>query len=552
MLENEARQRLTFSGTTPDTDTNTTIRDDAAQSTAPPAESETPAGDYSNVHSVLRNVDYWFEREVGTIRREAERLAAEWAAGNLPGLTDKRVEVLDTEKVLAHSCESLWQAWPERTKVQMQGAVDSATGELSREVANARAAITEALIAGDELKEAESKIDSVRRSQETGNREVKYGAQLGKISFWLLAIVLVVVEFMANHPVFRIIFPLPANLELKMAEVTENALGAGGWGSGVRLAALEISSYVEATALALIIVIVLVVCAKSAGAAVRAMTTLKEDDYSFAAASIRSLHRQAKTVLLVSTVVAVCIVGFLYNARNGAPDLVEGRRADAKATVAAAQAELDAVSAAGPSREGELSGADARVSDARVEVGRQEDRLAFARTVATNNGGILLLNVALIGAAFLIGFLKDARDLTETIGEDADIVALKQKCLATREQVRRLTDRARSGVMGGDAAHARTNSLLRSDPLATLDAKRATLSAIIPTWREVNARIRRIDPSNIVAFQQPVVLNLIDISDSVRLQTPETLGRALAELDQLRSEVNRVERIVDSPIGLVA
>jgi hypothetical protein len=282
------------------------------------------------------------------------------------------------------------------------------------------------------------------------------------------------------------------------------------------------------------------------------MTALKEEDYSFAAASIRSLHRQARTELLVATFPALCILGFLYSARVGAPDLVEGRRDDAKATVVAAQSELDAIVAAGPAREGELTAADTKVEDARLEVQRQEDQLAFANTVEKNNLGMLLLNLALISAAVLIGFKRDSRDLTETIGEDADITRLKEKCLTTREQVRRFTERARSGVVAGDAAHARANSMLRSDPLATLEAKRATLNSIIPTWREVNARIRRIDPSNIVAFQQPVILNLIDISDRVQLQTPETFERALADLDQLRREVNRVERIADTPIGLAA
>lgn len=551
MFDTEDSKRITFPTTTPET-TTAVSQHSAASATEALRSSDSGSDDYSGVPGITRNVDAWFEREVTAIRREAERFGAEWAAGNIPALNDTRTQPLDPEKILAHSCESLWQAWPERAKVHTQGAIDSAAGELVRDVANARAAITEALIAGDELTEAEAKIESIRRSKDTGRRDVKYGALLGHIPFWLLAVVLVLVEFLANHPVFRILFPLSAGLELRMNEVVENLLGTGGWLSGLKLTLLDIFSYVEATALAAISVTVLVVAAKSAGAALRARSTLKEDDYSFAAASIRSLHRQMKTVLLVTGSIAICLLIFLGIARHGAANLVAARLADAKATVVVAQTELDAVIAAGSSREAELSSSDAKIGEARAEVRRQEDRLAFAKTVEKNNFGMFLLNIALVAAGILIGFLSDARDLTETIGEDADIVRLKQKCLSTREYVRRLTEQARSHVLGADAAGARTYSLLSANPLDTLNAKRATLSGIIPTWREANARLRRIDPSNIVAFQQPFLPDFVDISNSVQLRTPETFERTLGELDRLRNEINRVERIVDTPIGLAA
>ena len=325
-----------------------------------------------------------------------------------------------------------------------------------------------------------------------------------------------------------------------------------GWFTGIKLAGLEFASYVEATALASIIVVVLVVSAKSAGAALRALTALKEEDYSFAAASIRALRRQMFTVLFVAGVIAGSIVTFLSMARTGAPALVAERLAIADTTRMKAEQEQRIIREAGQEREADVSDADVKAQEARIEVSRQQDLLAFAKTVEKNNNGMLFLNLALVGAGILIGFLRDSRDLTETIGEDADIVRLKQKCLTTREQVRRLTERARTHLTSADAAYARTNSLLRSDPLATLDAKRATLNGIIPTWREVNARMRRIDPSNIVAFQQPFLPSLIEIRNSVMLQKPETFGRTMNELERLRGDINRVERIADAPIVLVA
>src|SRR5690606_28329129 len=38
----------------------------------------------SGVHSITKKTNYWFEREVGQIEREAERLAIQWAEKGLP------------------------------------------------------------------------------------------------------------------------------------------------------------------------------------------------------------------------------------------------------------------------------------------------------------------------------------------------------------------------------------------------------------------------------------------------------------------------------------
>ena len=57
--------------------------------------------------------------------------------------------------------------------------------------------------------------------------------------------------------------------------------------------------------------------------------------------------------------------------------------------------------------------------------------------------------------------------------------------------------------------------------------------------------MRGLDPSHILAFQQPIALELGDIEESVILTSPETLGASRQELDRLRSEANRVERIAD-------
>ena len=501
-------------------------------------------GDYTGVHKILTNVDYWFNVELNQIDKEANRYANEWALQNIPGLTERRDELLPPEKDLVSRCESLWKQWPHRMKVKVQEAIDRGGDELAKAVSEGRAAVTEAKVAGDELQDAEKKIEEIRRATERETPKVQYMAFMRKPLWVFLTVVLVCVEFVANQPVFRIIWPMSRMVQRSADEAMEGAATNGVW-AGLSLTGTEIMMHVEATVLALAVVIMLFVLAKELGVALRALTALRPEDHPFSASSIRTLHRQKWLVSIVTGLSVLFIVGFLFMARSKATNVVESRLVGARALTKAVEAGLDSVQVAGPSRADEILIYAGRLTEAREDVERKSELLAFARTVQDNNLGILILNFAFVGAALIVGFLGDARDMTETRGEHPDLPHLKTKCLSCRERLRRFTDQARDAVRQGDGAISRVNSLLRSKPLATLEAKRSRLLAMIPRWRGENARLRGLDPSHILAFQQPIALELGDIEESVILTPPETLGVSRQELDRLRSEANRVERIAD-------
>jgi hypothetical protein len=368
---------------------------------------------------------------------------------------------------------------------------------------------------------------------------------MGRRTFWFFALMLVVVEFVANQPVFRIIFPLSRLVEATAKDQIELAAAAGLW-AGLKLAAVELLMHVEASLLALVVVVLLVVLAEQFGVALRALTALRAGDHPFAAASIRALHRQKWWMTGFTAVGAILIVVFLATSRGNAATVVQERVRETERAYGEATREVQVIEAVGESQQDRLAGARDKQSQLFDEVQQKKDQLAFAKTVKQNNPAIVLLNIALVCGAIVLGFLSDKRDITEVQGEHPDLAALRAKCLACKARVRQYTDEAREHVRVGEGAVSRVNSLLRAKPLATLEAKRARLFGMIPKFRSENARQRGIDPSHILAFQQPVVINLVDVSEFVTLTTPETFEGAQQELNRLRTEAIRVERAADN------
>ena len=80
------------------------------------------------VHAVTRNTDYWFEREIGVIERDARVAAEQWAARGLPRHDVPRTEPLEPEQVLTARCAQLFRDWQRRVRTKMQDAIEAASG----------------------------------------------------------------------------------------------------------------------------------------------------------------------------------------------------------------------------------------------------------------------------------------------------------------------------------------------------------------------------------------------------------------------------------------
>ncbi len=120
----------------------------------------------------------------------------------------------------------------------MQDAIDSEASDLGQRVANGRASVTEAKIASEELADAERRIEEIRKATEKEIQPVKYDAFMPTWLKVTLTVLLIFVEFIANQPIFRIIWPLSANIERSAADAIESASTQGVFAAGLSLAGI--------------------------------------------------------------------------------------------------------------------------------------------------------------------------------------------------------------------------------------------------------------------------------------------------------------------------
>jgi hypothetical protein len=493
---------------------------------------------FSGVHDVLKTVDYWFEREVHSLEQEAEQLALQWAEQNLPTLHANGNDPLPPEDVLAKHAGQIWRSWPERMQVKMQDAIDGAAAVMARSVAEARAALVEMKLTRLKMEEAESRIEELRRESELHRGPIQYVAMMGKWTAVSLSVLLVIVEFIANQPVFRILWPMNSEVSAALRGEIRNVPPEGLW-SGIELSLREIVSFFEASMLALVVVVILFLLAKTFGLALRPLFALRSEDHPFASRSISAMHRQKKVLLWASGIGTAFVLIFLVLSRSMAPTVAEGRVPAARSELTRLVSERDSLLRARQIVPSELS---VRILQAKDKVEQLESDLAFAQNIAQNNVSILLLNVSLVAFALVIGFMGDARDVNDTLGEHPDLKPLKDKCLRLTEAQVVHSGVARRALLNGELALGQLQSLLRSRPLATIDAKRSRLNAIIPRWRSTNVRRRGIDAASVEAFRRSPALALVDIGDSIPMVKPAGTEDYARDLQDIRDEVFTLER----------
>ena len=493
---------------------------------------DTLPGVFSGVHDVTKNVDYWFNRELYEIEREANRLAAEWAQSNLPTLTEEGEQVLAPESYLARRCGELWQAWPQRIQVKMQDAINGTAAELVSCIAKVRSAITEVKVAREQHAATEEKIMEIRRQTNAETAPVRYDRF---IPFWLEILLIVIVlgaEFVANQPVFRLIWSLPQQVSEQLADNLE-ALQDGGWYAGLQVAALEAISYVEASALAMAAVLFLLLLADYLGKSLRPLVALRAADHPYAARSIAALRREKRSVLLVTAIGTLAIITFFYQARGKADVMITERINGVQDQLSKVQKQIED----SPPDLGPAPGLAEKEARHLADLSRLEGEKFMALSIKSNNQQILLFNIGLVCFAVLVGFLSANHNISEKLGEHPDLQPLKDKAIRLREQVERENASARESLSQGRQAVARMHGLLGASPLATLGAKRERLESVIPRWRTELSRLRGIHPNSVASFRRPPLLELPPVPAAVQGTRPEGIEDLESELLSLTKEI---------------
>src|SRR4051812_14923940 len=493
-------------------------------------------GDESGVHAVTRRTDYWFNRELAQLETEAKQLAADWADKGLPRHDVERVTVFEPEQVLAMKCLELFRQWHKRVRTRMQDHIQIASTNLNRLIGESRAEVNALETTATERSSTRTQIDNLQHFKETDPARVGYDRIFkSSVGFWIFAAILTMAEFTANFPVFRLLLPMDSTL-VQLASTLGEAAEAHTWLAGPLVLFQDILLHFEAFLVALIAVVILVLLGKTTGSSLRSIIAFRASESPMAATTIRAHRRQHATIFVVGVLGIASVLSFMYYSRAQIAETAQSRvRADSVSLRQALLQQQDAGS--------DLAKAPAamqRVKDASRTLQQHLDDAAYAETVQRINDAIVLLNIGLVLAAMTLGFVYKREDLTDRQGEHASLKPLRKKLqLLEREAL----DHARLGrirLSEASAEAGRINHLLESHPLRDWQAKQDRLQSVILQFRGENARLRGLDPANVIAFAQPsrVVFPVLDENEELR--RPVELDRLLDRLVEVETEFVRV------------
>ncbi|GLC27756.1 hypothetical protein [Roseisolibacter agri] len=495
-------------------------------------------GAASGVHAITKKTDYWFEREVGGIEKQAVEWADAWADKGLPRHDVPRTEPLQPEQVLAKRCAQTFRDWQLRVRTKMQDAIEKSSQQLGEHVGVLRSRVARLETVSHELAERGARIEKLRREVEAAKVDpVRYAAFVPNPVFWICAALLAGVEFFANFPVFRLLLPLDATLEQAGANAAQNIDDAS-WLAGLELFARNLVWNVEAGLVAAVAVIVLVLLGKQFGKSLRPLVTLREDDHPLSLGVVRTHRRQHGVSVAISLFGVLCVLGFLALSRGQIAATADSRVAQDSIALASARADFTKAQAS-RDRNG-MNEALTRVQLREEALQRHQDAAAYARTVQLNNWSIALLNLGLIATAAMLGFGNAKADLGDGKGEHPDLVKLRERCNELRRELVTVDAESRTAVSQAHGSIGHVQHLLRAHPMRGWESKLKRLESVLPLFRGENARRRGLDPANIRAFDEPPVLELPPIDESLAFTEPAEFARLVQELNDLIARLAQI------------
>lgn len=488
----------------------------------------------TGLHPITKNTNYWFNREFYQIESAALMSAAAWAEKGLPRHDIVRTTPLDPEQVLVKQCSQLFRDWVERVRTKMQDAIEDASQKVGEHVADVRAAVTRLEAIRADVGQVEQKLGDLRRDSERDVRPIRYEKiWRSRVGFWLFAVVLTLVEFFANFPVFKLLLPMNEQLRALARSVLASAQDHRVL-AGPLLTGLDVLFHVEATVVALVAVLVIVVLSKMVGAAARPLFALKSSEHPYGAYAIRSHRRQQGTLLLLSAAGVACVLLFLFSARGQIADTASGRVHDEEARIERLQDGL---------RKAEQTGDMEGISDLTQQIDAAGETLrelqgdaAYAGTVQRINSSILFLNLGLVLAAAVLGFSAKSEDISDMRGEHPELAPLRTRLEELRRESYVLAGATRQSAGLAHAGISRVKHLSGSEPLRGWQSKVNRLESIIPLWRGENARLRTLDPANVIAFGQSAPLDIPDVDSVQACRIPAEFSRLQDEFRELQEK----------------
>jgi preprotein translocase subunit SecG len=342
-------------------------------------------------------------------------------------------------------------------------------------------------------------------------------------------------EFTANFPVFRLLLPMNSTL-VSLASTLGEAAEAHTWLAGPLVLFQDILLHFEAFLVALIAVVILVLLGKTSGSSARSIVAFSESESPMAATTIKAHRRQHLTVFVAGVLGIMAVLSFMYFSRAQIAETAQSRvRSD---SVSLRQA-LSDQQAAG-SDLAKAPAATQRVKDATRTLQQHLDDAAYAQTVQRINNAIVWLNIGLVLAAMTLGFVYKKEDLTDPRGEHPSLKQLRKRLLSLDREALGHARAARIAMSSAASEAGRINHLLESNPLREWQAKQDRLQSVILQFRGENARVRGLDPANVIAFAQPSRIVFPEVDEGEELRRPTELDGLLRDLSEVEDEFARV------------
>jgi hypothetical protein len=363
---------------------------------------------------------------------------------------------------------------------------------------------------------------------------------------WLVLLLplLLAADFIANVPVFVELFPANELVDEAVDNWEQQAVSQGLTPRfGARHMLARVLAYPEPSILAFSVILFFLFLGHELGAALRRLVALWRHRRPSASWQTAHVWRQAlwPAAMCLAGVVSVIVV--LYVARARVEPMAAERVARAQVALEAADIELATRENIDDPSSDVQSAVTARF-EARDNFNRRRQRLDYAQALDGMNAPITGLNVVLILAAIVMGYLSHRGRYALAPGAEPGEVTDPRRELDVLS-ANFISRRAEAHVAlgAGGAALNRVDHLLRADLSADWQGKSERLERAIPIFRSENALHRSLDVADILAFESEASMSLPTYQQhALKLKRPEAqpgyatelaaLGKRLARLDE--------------------
>ncbi len=375
------------------------------------------------------------------------------------------------------------------------------------------------------------------------DKTLEYGRLLGRKHYLILLVVLVMVDWVANVPVFTELLPRDPGAEQAWQELIANSERFNVFAGLYRLLA-RITFSPEVSLLALGVVTFLMFLGHVSGTALRRLFAIQPKDEPSVEFGLRSHRRQAWLPLAAGSLGIVLVLAFLFLSRAQLDRVTETRVTAATRQVD--QLETNLQNANGQNDYDAAQKIEGQLVDAQAVKDQRQSSADYASGISAMNFPIFLLNSVLVIVATAGAYLESNARI-ETRLADPKTSALQARLSSF--QLEALTHRQKLRALDSDiqASLAKARYLAKSLPLRDWQAKAKRLEGVIPLFRAENARQRGIDVQNVVAFQHQTPLDLPPVGDDESFELSDELAVWEDGFAQLRLQIEAFQKQTSAP-----